>query len=365
MNTTYCEHWPTIKERFKAWWNREKTGTPLMKVIAEGKPAEHLEETEEPLSPREFYLDVSNIVTGYRNFCKTHYFLGDVYPSLRLDLGAGSMALYMGGEPEFAWDTIWFKEFVHNWETAELTISAENPWFKKHLEMKQYAKDLARGDFLINIPDIGENLDILAAMRGPQNLCYDLMDVPELLKKQIAIIDAAYPAFYNPMYEIAKDEEGGVSYTAFEIWGLGKTAKIGCDFAALISPEQFKEFVVPSVRKQCQFLDNSLFHLDGPAAIKHMDYLMEVEEIDVFQWTPGAGNDDGGSEQWFPLYDKARAVEKQLWVWLYEGELRNWIDSAARLVKRYGPDCLYIRFPIFSDLNTAQAVIESAKNGFS
>jgi hypothetical protein len=95
-----------------------------------------------------------------------------------------------------------------------------------------------------------------------------------------------------------------------------------------------------------------------------MDHLMTVEEIDVFQWTPGAAQPDGGDERWYALYDKARAAGKQLWVWLYDGGLSDWVESSRKLVQRYGPDCLYIRFPVFDTLGDALNVVEAANNGF-
>lgn len=43
----------------------------------------------------------------------------------------------------------------------------------------------------------------------------------------------------------------------------GRVAKLQCDFSAMISPDMFKEFVLPYLKKQCDYLDYSLCHLDG------------------------------------------------------------------------------------------------------
>ena len=87
--------------------------------------------------------------------------------------------------------------------------------------------------------------------------------------------------------------------------GSGKCAKVQCDFCALISPLHFREFVKPSLEKQWSLLDSSLYHLDGPDEIKHLYALMEIEDLKALQFTPGAGNPDGGSLLWYPIYDKA------------------------------------------------------------
>ena len=87
-----------------------------------------------------------------------------------------------------------------------------------------------------------------------------------------------------------------------------------------------------------------IYHLDGPDAIMHVDALMEVEELTALQWTPGAGNPDGGSERWYPMYDRVKAAGKSLWIMLEEGSTDELIDKADKLVKRYGRDGLYLLF---------------------
>ena len=47
-------------------------------------------------------------------------------------------------------------------------------------------------------------------------------------------------------------------------------------------------------------LDHSLYHLDGPDAIKHVPALMELEKLDALQWTCGAGQPDGACPRWYP-----------------------------------------------------------------
>ena len=44
---------------------------------------------------------------------------------------------------------------------------------------------------------------------------------------------------------------------------------------AMISPDQFREFVVPSLREQSSKLDHVLYHLDGKDAIKHVDRIVK------------------------------------------------------------------------------------------
>lgn len=343
----YKNNWEETKQRFEAWWNCEKMDRPLLRlVVKREEPVEALEGVVNPLTPKELHLDVDRIVKQYRNYYRTHELWAEAFPAIDLNIGPGSMALYLGSEPNFAWDTVWFKESVDDWGIrGELKYDAENYWWKRHVEMINRGQALSKGELLVNIPDIIENVDILAAMRGPQDFCYDLIDEPELMKKYIEQIDELYFRYYDTMYEMVKGEDGSSSFTAFHIWGMGKVAKVQCDFCALMSPAQFREFIQPSLRKQCSRLDHSLYHLDGPDAIKHLDALMEIEELDALQWTPGAGKPDGLNEGWYPIYDKVRAAGKALWIPIADGDFTRWIDGAERLLNRYGKSGIYLLFP--------------------
>lgn len=339
--------WSRIQRRFRHWWNGTLTGRPLMRVIAEKEhSAGHAAQPFPKRAVKDIYLDVEGNIRRFEAWCDGHAFLGDSFPAFSFDLGPGSMALYLGSEPEFMEDTVWYKPCVRDWkEFPELSYNPDNPWWHKHLEMAREAQRISGGRYWVNIPDIIENLDILASLRGTEALLYDLMDEPDEVQKRLLQIDSLYFLYYDAMYDILKGTDGSNCFTAFNIWGDGKTAKIQCDFSALISPAQFRNLVLPSLRKQTEQLDHSLYHLDGPDAIRHVDALMELEDLDALQWTCGAGQPDGGYEGWYGIYDKVRGVGKSLWVQLYDGGVGDWIASCDRLVDRYGSAALYFLYP--------------------
>lgn len=347
----YTENWSDTQKRFLAWWNNSNIGRPIMRITAKRKtPLEQTEEVWNPKTPEDKHLEADRKVRNLRNFCKKHRFMAEAFPAVDINIGAGSMAAYLGAQPEFRWDTVWFKECVSDWEEwGALKYDDGNIWLKRHLEAIKSAKQNAVEDFLVTVPDIIENLDILAAMRGAQNLCYDLIDEPELIKGYISQLDELYLKYYDQFYNLVKDENGGSSYTIFSIWGPGKTVKVQCDFSAMLSPGQFKEFIVPSLQYQCSKMDFILYHLDGVDAVRHLDAIMGIEKINALQWTPGAGQPDAGSEKWYYIYDKVVASGKSLWIMFSQGEFNDWITKADNIVKRYGPEKLYFLFPLMEE----------------
>ena len=148
----------------------------------------------------------------------------------------------------------------------------------------------------------------------------------------------------------------------FQIWGPGKTAKLQCDFSAMMSPDQFREFIQGSLRRQARQLNNVLYHLDGPDAIKHVDALMEIEEIDALQWTSGDHGPDGTLEQWYEIYDKAVTAGKGLWIKVYSGEFQDWLNGVDKLVQRYGSNAMFLHFPIMPMEKAAQLLNYAEKN---
>ena len=354
MNIKYVSDWQNVINRFEEWWVRADTNKPLMRIVAPGRKGETASLVV-PEQIEEQYLSAEYIVSKYRNFCETHFFFSEAYPSISLDLGPGSMALYLGGEPGFAEDTIWFREFMDDCEQFDtIHYDEKNKWWNIQQEMLKKAVSLAKEDFYVNIPDIVENLDILSALRGPQELCYDILDKPDCIRRGVEKIDDLYFNYFDRCRDIVKADDNTNSYTAFNILGYGRTAKIQCDFCALISPDMFREYVQLSLRRQCCQLDHSVYHLDGPDAIKHLDALMEIEELDALQWTCGAGQPDGACEKWYPIYDKVRSAGKGLWIMMNDGGPEDWENGMKRLVDRYGKRGMYFLFPTFPDMESAR-----------
>lgn len=367
----YKVNMEAAKEKFRNYWAHKNTGRPLMCVIArrpeveqysDGTPVEggyldqicqgkyyNMPEELKWKDMEDKYQNPQRIVDRYRYFCQTHAFLGESFPNLNIDFGPGSLASYLGSEIGFKEDTVWFNKCLDGWDgVPKLTFDPENKWFKKHLQLAKDCQALAGDDFYVDMPDLMENIDVLASLRGAQDILFDLLDEPEMIGERIQEVTDIYYEYYDRFYDVIKDEEGGNAYTVFQIWGPGRTVKLQCDFSAMMSPEDFRKYIQPSLRSQSENVDHVLYHLDGPAAIKHMDALMEIEGIDALQWTSGDAGPDGTLPDWDVIYDKAIAAGKSIWVKVYSGEFEDWIRNVDRIVNKYGSHSLFLLFPEMS-----------------
>ncbi len=363
----YKENWEETKVKWESYWKRENKGRPLMYVVADKEGSRDLKKEEElkVIDLDDQYLNAERIVERFRYYAETHEFLAESFPNVSIDFGPGSMAGYVGCDIVFHSDTVWFDHFVNDWMTLDdIVFDEENKWFQKHIQLFKDVKALAGDDFLIGVPDIMENIDVLASMRGVQDLIFDMIDIPEEVTKRLNQIQEIYMEYYDRFYDIVKDEDGGCCYTVFQIWGKGRTCKIQCDFSALMSPTQFEEFIEDELRKQAKKLDNVLYHLDGPDAIKHVPALMRVEEIDALQWTSGDHGPDGTMEEWYPIYDQAVRAGKGLWIKVYTGTIDEWIERVDKIVARYGSKAMFLFFPNMSKAD-ADKLIKHAEENWS
>lgn len=375
------------KEKFRNYWAHKNTGRPLMCVIArrpeieqysDGTPVDggylgqicqgkYYNMPEELMwkDMEDKYQDPQRIVDRYRFFCETHAFLGESFPNLNVDFGPGSLAAYLGSEIGFKEDTVWFNKCLDSWDgVPRLAFDPDNKWFKKHLQLVKDCQELAGEDFYVDMPDLMENIDVLASLRGAQDILFDLLDEPEKIGERIQEVTDLYFDYYDRFYDVIKDEEGGNAYTVFQIWGPGRTVKLQCDFSAMMSPEDFRKYIQPSLKVQSEKADHVLYHLDGPAAIKHMDALMEIDGIDALQWTSGDAGPDGTLPDWDVIYDKAIAAGKSIWVKVYSGEFEDWIKNVDRIVKKYGSHSLFLLFPEMS-MEQAVYLLDYAEKNWS
>ena len=383
----YKVNMEAAKEKFRNYWAHKNTGRPLMCVIArrpeveqysDGTPVEggyldqicqgkyyNMPEELKWKDMEDKYQNPQRIVDRYRYFCQTHAFLGESFPNLNIDFGPGSLASYLGSEIGFKEDTVWFNKCLDGWDgVPKLTFDPENKWFKKHLQLAKDCQALAGDDFYVDMPDLMENIDVLASLRGAQDILFDLLDEPEMIGERIQEVTDIYYEYYDRFYDVIKDEEGGNAYTVFQIWGPGRTVKLQCDFSAMMSPEDFRKYIQPSLRSQSENVDHVLYHLDGPAAIKHMDALMEIEGIDALQWTTGDAGPDGTLPDWDVIYDKAIAAGKSIWVKVYSGEFEDWIRNVDRIVNKYGSHSLFLLFPEMS-MEQAAYLLDYADRNWS
>jgi len=185
-------------------------------------------------------------------------------------------------------------------------------------------------------------------------LFFDLIERPAWVQRCLAEINQAYFAAFDLMFEKVRDEDGGNAFAAFSVWGPGKTAKVQCDFSVMISAKMFREFVSPHLAAQCEWLDYSLFHLDGTTALQHVEPLLEIEALDAIEWTPQSRLAGGGDPQWYDLYRQIKAGGKSVQA------VGVGPDQVVPLIDAVGPEGLYV-FTWTDDQASAEKLVKKVE----
>ena len=255
---------------------------------------------------KESYINAEWRARSSRYELSRRAFVGDTLPFSMVDMGPGVLATFLGSEPEFTPETVWYSPTIDKVDEPEslppLRFDPENPWWKVMESILTKGREVAGNDYLVGCPDLIENVDVLASLRDAQTLLLDFIERPDWVQAKLKEINQVWFEAYSRIYDIIKLPDGSSAFWAFSLWGPGKTAKIQCDLSAMISPGMFGEFVAPALKEQAEWLDYSMYHLDGTQCICHLDHLLGIEALDAIEWTPQAGLEGGGSPRWWDIY---------------------------------------------------------------
>lgn len=338
--------WDEAKEHLIAWWNYRHEGRVTLAVRAP-RPID-LPPIPSPPDDRARWLDPDHrIAAAERGFAAT-YFGGEAFPWFDTNIGPGSLALYLGCPGVLHETTVWYEPVASTvGELPRLSYAPEDPWWEANRRLVEEGMRRGDGRYLTSIPDLIENLDTIASLVGTQSLLYALIDDPDGVKRVNGEVNELYFSYYDELYEMLDGLRRGTCFSAFQIWGPGRVAKLQCDFSAMISPDMFREFVVPELAQQVARLDYAAYHLDGPDAVGHVDALVEIPGLNAIQWTPGAGAPGVEAECWWPMYRRILKGGKGL---LLLGAAYKGVEALARTL---GSDGVYI--------GTSAPTIEAAK----
>jgi len=306
------EDWPEARAALTAWWNH--AGPAIYVTAPADSTAEELEEPEPNVTPERRRLDIDYILKAEQWRLAHTYYGGVAAPMFNTDIGGpGSLGLFLGAHGRIAESTVWYDPCIDEPEGyPPLKLDTDCLWWRRHLELIEHAIQQANGRYLVTVPDLVENIDTLAQLRGSETVMMDMLERSAWVEERLEQVWQAYIDCFEQMWRHLEDPWGGNSFYAFQLWGPGKTAKVQCDFSCMISPRMFRKFVTPTLIKQCAYLDYAMYHLDGTQAMGQLPNLLEIEEIRAIEWTPQSGLPGGGSPEWYDLYRRIKAAGKSV-----------------------------------------------------
>lgn len=305
-------------ERISVWWKGEITDRACCsfaipkqnkkKTAEENEPSLNsywLSENEEP--------DLESLVNRQIEIINSNVYFGEEMPTFPHKYGRRGtpmiLAAYLGGRVKFREDTVWVEPVIENWKKFKIHFDSENIWYRRSYNFFKLAVEKCSTHNIIPwLPDFGDALTVFSLLRGTERLLLDLVDDKKAVLEARDRFIQLWPEFHKNFYQLYAHKFPGDS--SWLVWAPGKTYACQCDFSTMISPEMFKEFVVPEIETIGKYLDYIIWHLDGPDEIRHLDILLNLPQIKAIQWVPGAGNPP--AVKWFPMLKKIQEKGESL-----------------------------------------------------
>ena len=278
----------TIKQRFDAFWDREVIDRPLIRITA--PRAKRLKRNlRKPDGLEDRWTNIEYVIRKAELELESTLFLGDAIPFYTPNLGPDSFTAFLGAELIFkSEETSWAKPFLEDLSGYKPLLRENNEWWRIMNNLLDAFCEIAEGRFMVGIPDIHYGGDSLVAMMGARRLIKCLFTQPDEVKRLIRELTEICRIVFDRYYEkITRVQEGSITW--IPVYSRGKFFALQDDFSGLVSPRMFEEFFVEEQEILSKYLDNSIFHLDGPMALGNLDRLLRIESLDGIQWVPGAG----------------------------------------------------------------------------
>ena len=313
MELAFKPDFEAAKARWLAFWEQSILDRPCCVITAP-------KEADKPRPPPPRYMagareDMATVARQVLEYAEGVWWGGEAMPYYSPSFGPDMFAAWLGADLQFdaeEYGTSWVVPCIEDWERdLPLRLDPANPWWSRMLEFCRTLAAAFAGKMLVAHLDLHSNMDALAALRGPEPLCFDLMDMPETIDRALRNVMDLYTEIYDALYEA-----GGMSAYGTTGWVPAyhpvKTNTIQCDFAALIGPEHFRRFVMPALEAEASHLGHTVYHYDGPECLVHLDDICSIPGLDCIQWTTGARNRPFAD--WLDLLKEIQAKGVSLWV---------------------------------------------------
>jgi hypothetical protein len=323
---------PEWKEaRLRNWWKGGDQSAPCI-AASVLKPDARLPQTD---NLETFWTDVDFIIDRKMSEIDQTVHYGCAVPMHYIDQGSSAMAGVLGCPLEFVdMETVWAHPRGKTLKAAfETALDHRNPIYARIRDLTRRSAEQAKEHHFVAHFALEGMSDLLAALYPIEEFLMDTLDEPEEILRAIEHLSGLWLQAFRGNQGLIdlSGNPGGIGWPG--IWAPGKTFPLQEDVAYNLSPDQFRQFLIPVLRKHMTAMDYPFFHLDGIGMLPHLPALLELDELPVIQWVPGAGKWDVA--QWHGIIRRITGSGKSIQLYVAAKEV-------APLVEAVGPDRLFL-----------------------
>jgi len=302
-----------VRETYRKWWAGELKRPVAGVTLINRTPGRALPPA--PVLAQDNCLDFSWTADELIDrldyeLCRQTY-LGDSFPYVNLDcFGPGVASAFMGARADNSTGGVWF-EPVELKPISELHFEYDdgNLMFNRVKDICRAAVERWGDRVVVGMADLGGTLDILQIFRPGEKLLLDFYDFPDEVHRLSWEIHHLWHRYYCELHGILQKE--GMGYSDWGgIYSATPFYTFQCDVSYMISSDMFKEFAIEELEASAGRLGRSVYHLDGTGALKHLDSVLSMKDLNCVQWIPGDGNPSWG--EWPEVYRRISGAGKKI-----------------------------------------------------
>lgn len=287
----YKPDWPEARQRLAAWWNREKLDRCLLQITAPRNGTEHIQPPPWPETIEEQWTNLDYLDQVNDHEFATTFFGGEAIPIWTAGYpGHVAIPTFYGCPFKLSWETGWHQPILKGpkFDISGLKLDRTCRWWKWGDVMLAHAREAAKGKSIPAMSAIFGVGDTLAALCGTEPLLYSMMDDPDGVRDaELKLVDDWIKVYEHQTGILTAN--GGPSTHWFGLWAPGTCYTAQCDVSYGISADTFHHCYVPALKKHTDYLDYSLYHVDGIGAFHLVDELAKIDNIRALQILPGTG----------------------------------------------------------------------------
>ena len=347
------------KRRVEAWWNHELLDRVVIKVTApkssQGAYAETVAGGKNAGSEAlaKWFTDPELVIPGLKKDLANTFFGGEAFPVMfPVSIGiVVILANYLGCPAHYrTTETVWSDPILERWENRpEFKSDLSNPWWRISEKLMKAAVEQADGYF-VGAPALNGPTQILDALRGTERFLMDFYDHQDCIKPAFAELNRVWYDYWVECTKIIQPL-GGYFYW-MGIWSDLPSTDLQSDVSCMVSQEQFDEYFLPFIAEQAEMADRTIYHLDGPGAVKHLDSLLKIDRLNGIQWVRGDGAKP--TVEWIPLMRKIQDAGKLVFTSCEK-------DEVEPLIRQLNPAGLMLEVTGCQDEGEAQRLLEDAR----
>jgi hypothetical protein len=345
MPYTLKPHDDEARARLRAFWAGGSLGRPALQVFVDAhKPAGVW--PGPAWSAKERDLEPAWHTWATRDALGRVGFLAEAMPAFHVGWGSflTTLAVVAGGDYTYH-DSAWILPIADLYDRPLPVFDPAHPVVQR-IDACFDAVIEAVGDAgFVTPPLMMDGLSTLSMFREADVLCLEMLDRPEEVRAWASALNTLYIDIYEHYY---RRIGAGASWCFFGPVAEGRSEGVQCDFAVNLSPAMYADFVIPDLRRVTDYLDFSLYHLDGVCQLRFLDQLAALPGLTGIQWNPETTA--GAPTDWIDAFREIR--RRGLCLMIGTG-----VDQAIAVTKALGPDGLFFALPTFASDAEARAAI--------